>query len=109
MTDTADLRSDELPVIDNREAGRYELRVGDRLALAEYRPAGDALMLTHTEVPAELEGQGVGARLVRFALDDARARGLKVLPFCRFVAAFIRRHPDYLELVPEERRATFKL
>lgn len=104
-----DLNPDELQVRDNREERRYEARVGDAVAIAEYRPSGDALALTHTEVPDELEGRGVGAKLVKFALDDARARGLQVLPYCSFVAAYIKRHPEYLELVPEERRAAFKL
>jgi uncharacterized protein len=54
-----------------------------------------ARFFTHTEVPPADEGKGIGARLVRAALDDARQRGFKIVPACSFVAAFIRRHPEY--------------
>ena len=56
-------------------------------------------MLLHTEVLPSFEGKGLGARLVAGALDDIRARGLRVVPFCPFVRAYIRRHPDYADLV----------
>ena len=55
----------------------------------------------HTEVSPSLEGQGLGARLVAGALDDIRARGLRVVPICPFVRTYIRRHPDYADLVVE--------
>ena len=57
------------------------------------------ITLVHTDVDPKWEGQGVGSELVRGALDDLRARGLKVRPLCPFVAAFIRRHPEYEDLV----------
>ncbi|GGJ84472.1 GNAT family N-acetyltransferase [Deinococcus aquiradiocola] len=91
-------------VHDNREAGRYELQTPQGLAFAEYRPAGPAVMFTHTEVPEALEGQGIGSRLVKAALDDVQAQGRKVIPMCPFVAAFIGQHPEYLELVDPAQR-----
>jgi hypothetical protein len=80
-----------------RNAGqsRYELDTEHGVAIAVYREQGDRAIFTHTEVPPADEGQGIGARLVRAALDDTRQRGLKIVPACSFVAAFIRRHPEY--------------
>jgi predicted GNAT family acetyltransferase len=63
----------------------------------------------HTEIDQAFEGQGLGSRLIGFALDDASRRELAVLPFCPFVRAYIERHPSYLELVPASRRKAFGL
>ena len=64
-----------------------------------YRRGEGVLTLVHTDVDPRWEGKGVGSELVRGALDDLRARGLKVRPLCPFVAAYIRRHPEYNDLV----------
>jgi uncharacterized protein len=85
---------------DNPEADRYEISVeGDRAGFAAYRLRPGLITFTHTEIDPDREGQGLGAQLVRYALDDVRARGLGVRPLCPFVAGFIDRHPDYAELV----------
>lgn len=73
--------------------------MGDLLAVAEYRLHGKTMTLTHTEVPHELEGRGVGANLVKAALDHARQQGYRVVPQCPFVAQYIRRHSEYSDLV----------
>jgi predicted GNAT family acetyltransferase len=80
---------------------RYTMVLGDQLAgFAEYREQGGRLHLTHTVVQQEFEGQGVGSRLAAFALDDARSRGLQVVPQCSFMAAYVKRHEqDYGDLV----------
>jgi hypothetical protein len=84
--------------------------VGERLAgQVSYRQRGDALAVLHTEVDPDFEGEGVGGALVRAVLDDARSRGLEVLPFCPFVNSYLRRHPEYVDLVPVERRTEFGL
>jgi predicted GNAT family acetyltransferase len=95
-------REVELRVEENPQQRRYEVYVGDRLGgFTAYRKRGDALVFTHTEIEPDLEGGGVGSRLVRGALDDVRAQGLKLVPLCPFVAAYVRRHPEYANLLAE--------
>jgi uncharacterized protein len=78
----------------------YIAHVGGEQAVIAYREAGpDTLDFQHTEVAKPLQGKGMGDELVRQALDDVRERGLKVIPTCPFVAAYIRRHPEYGDLV----------
>lgn len=84
-----------MTVRHNEAAGRYELDAPHGLAIAVYRQQGDSRVFTHTEVPPADEGKGIGARLVRAALDDTRASGFRIMPACSFVAAFVRRHPEY--------------
>jgi hypothetical protein len=80
---------------------RYEAKDGQALAgLAAYLlTRNDLIVFTHTEVEAGYEGKGVGSRLARAALDDARSRGLGVVPLCPFIKGWIDRHPDYADLV----------
>ena len=90
----------EVFVTDNPEAARYEIRLdGDRVGFVTYRLAPGAITYLHAEVDPSHEGQGIGSRLVRETLDDARARGLAVYPACPFVAEFIKRHAQYADLV----------
>jgi predicted GNAT family acetyltransferase len=82
-------------------SGRYTATVHDEVAaFAEFMPAAQLIVFTHTETSPAFEGQGVASQLVRWALDDVRARRLLVVPVCPFVKAFIARHPDdYGDLV----------
>jgi predicted GNAT family acetyltransferase len=79
----------------NAAAHRYEMDTDHGLAVAIYREQGDRLIFTHTEVPSIDEGKGFASRLVGEALADARRRGFKIVPACSFVAAYVRRHPEY--------------
>ena len=90
---------EESPVRDNPERRRYETEIDGKTAMIVYRLHGDTITFTHTEVPPEFEGHGIAARMARFALDDARARSLHVVPLCPYVAAYIRRHQEYQDLV----------
>lgn len=74
---------------------RYELDTEHGMAIAVYRQRGDSLVFVHTEVPPQDEGKGIGAQIVRAALDDSRKRGFKIVPACSFVTAFMRRYPEY--------------
>lgn len=87
-------------ITDNPDERRYEARIDGQLAgFAEYRIAGQRVIFFHTEVDPAFEGQGVAARLTRHALDDVRARGLRMTPRCPFFATYVRRHPEYEDLV----------
>jgi predicted GNAT family acetyltransferase len=91
-------------VRDNAEKRRYELLLdGERVGEILYSLKSDKIVLLHTEVDPALEGTGLGSQLVADALDDIRSRGLPVVPLCPFVAAYIRRHPEYEDLVARER------
>jgi uncharacterized protein len=91
---------DEAPrVADNRTAQRYELSTPEGMAQIAYRRGERVIELVHTEVPPALEGRGIAGMLARHALEDARAAGLRVIPSCPYVAAYIRRHPEYAGLV----------
>ena len=79
----------------NVAESRYELDTEHGMAIAVYRLQGDRAIFTHTAVPPQDEGKGIASRLVRAALDDVRLRGLKIVPACSFVVAFVRRHSEY--------------
>lgn len=92
----------DVEVTLNQAEQRYEARVGDELAGSAYFQADDGLVVfTHTEVDDAFEGQGVGSSLARFALDDVRAKGLKVVPRCPFIKGWIDRHEGYHDLVEQ--------
>jgi predicted GNAT family acetyltransferase len=86
-------------VTDNPAEHRFELKAGDHLAIATYRLAPGVITFIHAEVPSALSGQGIGSRLARGALEQARARGLKVEPRCPFIAAFIAKNAEFGDLV----------
>lgn len=87
------------PLRDNTALGRYEMDIGGETAALYYRISPGVITLRHTEVPPALGGQGVGSRLVRAVLEDARARGLKVVARCPFAAAYLGKHPEFNELL----------
>lgn len=87
-------------VLDNVSEQRFEAqRERDVVGILDYQISGRIITLTHTVVPKEYEGQGVASALTSFALDQARATGQLVTPKCSFVAAYMRRHPAYLDLL----------
>ncbi len=90
----------DVEIRDNTEYLRYEARLGGRVAgFSQYRIRPGHLVFIHTKVDPAYEGRGIGSRLVRWELDDVRRRGLKVVPVCPFVRAFIRRHDEYADLL----------
>jgi predicted GNAT family acetyltransferase len=92
-------------VNQNESTHRFEMVVNGGTAFLQYHRGSDFVSLMHTEVPKELEGQGIGSELAKAGLEFARASSLKVVPLCPFVVAYIRRHPEYLELVQEKYRS----
>lgn len=97
-------------VTDDQAQSRYELRVkGEPAGYLTYHRRGEQISLNHTEVEPAFQGKGLATHLARFSLDDARRRGLAVLPYCPYVTSWIKKHPDYADLVPVDRRAEFGL
>lgn len=88
-----------MEVHDNPAKGRFELATGGVVAFVEYQREGNRMVLTHTEVPDVVSGQGIGSKLVRGVLDTLRVRGMQVVPRCEFVAAYVERQPEYQDLV----------
>lgn len=86
-------------VHDNAEAKRYELPIGDQVAVVTYNLSPPNLMITETLVPEALEGQGLASRLAKHVIADARARGLLLLPVCPFFSAYLQKHPEHADAV----------
>lgn len=94
------MATEPLLVRDNPERHRFEIDLGDgSFAIAQYKLAAGKIMFTHTGVPEAHEGKGIGTTLIRFALDAARERGLKVIPICPFFAAYIQKHAEVQNLL----------
>lgn len=92
--DTDQVTSVEIARLDERS--RYQLSVdGARAGFAQYRLEPGRIVFTHTVIKPEYEGRGLGSRLARFVLDDAVARGERIVPECPFIAAYLRRHGEY--------------
>jgi predicted GNAT family acetyltransferase len=105
-----DSATDAPVVTDNPSASRYEMYVGTELAgFVQYKlPQHDSVIsLVHTEIEPAFQGKGLATHLARFSLDDARKRGLAVLPFCPYINSWIKKHPEYTDLVPWDRRGDF--
>ena len=87
--------------MDRPEQRRYELMLaGEHVGELVYRNRGENVVaFLHTEVDPTAQRRGLGSALVAGALDDARRRGLRVVPLCPFVDAYVRRHPEYADLV----------
>jgi uncharacterized protein len=88
-------------VVDNPAAQRFELPLGGEAAVAYYQVDGDRIALTHTEVPKELSGQGIGSKLAKGVFETLRNRGSKVDARCPFMAAYASRHPEYAALLTD--------
>jgi uncharacterized protein len=86
-------------VRNNAAQNRFELDVDGHQAVAYYRMSPGVITFIHTEVPQELSGRGIGTKLIRGALEIVRAQGLKVVPQCPFVSAFMGKHPEYNDLL----------
>lgn len=86
---------------NNGAKHRYELMTDGHLSIVEYMITGNDVYLTHTEVPPVLEGRGIGSEIVSKALEDIKSRNMKLVPLCPFVAVYIKRHPEWNDLIKE--------
>jgi predicted GNAT family acetyltransferase len=85
----------QLEVRHNTGQRRFEIDLGNDIAIAAYRISGPDILFTHTEVPPAWQGQGIAGILAHAALEYARTEGLRVQPLCSYIAAWIARHPEY--------------
>lgn len=92
MTGMASLRN-------NTDLQRFELEIDGQMAVAYYKLAPGVITLTHTETPMALRGRGIASQLVHGVLETARSQGLKVVPRCPFVSAYIAKHPEFGDLL----------
>lgn len=86
-------------VRNNTVLNRFEQKLDGGVAFATYRASSGKLTILHTEVPAEMRGSGVGSRFMRLVLEEIRRHGLKVVPKCSFVRAFMSTHPQFNDLL----------
>lgn len=99
-----------ISVAEDGGQSRFEIRVDGELAgFTTYEQREGAYAFLHTEIDPAYEGRGLGSRLIGDTLDQVRDRGASIQPHCSFVRGFVERHPDYLDLVPADRRERFGL
>ena len=96
--------TEPIVVTNNVAASRFEVKLGALMAIAEYELGPKTITFTHARVPAEFSGRGIAAHLIEAGLSLARERGLGVIPQCRYVAAYMRRHPEVQDLLTTEGR-----
>ena len=89
----------EYKVVHNKEKGRFEVEINGLISEVDYILSGNTMVVTHTGVPKELEGQGIAAAMNKALLEYADESGFKVKPLCSYTAAYIMRHPEYENLV----------
>jgi len=84
----------EQMVVNNPQKRQFEIQLGQEMGLLAYRQRPGQIELMHTEVPMSQRGKGIGERIVKFALEYARQNQLEVIPSCKFVQAYLKRHPE---------------
>jgi len=89
---------DKLEVTQNPAENRFETRINGQLAKLDYIERSDTIVMTHVGVPYEFRGHGVAGKITQAGLEYAKQKSLRVIPMCSYVAAYIRRHPEYQEL-----------
>jgi predicted GNAT family acetyltransferase len=89
----------EVKISENKEKKRFEAMVDGATAVIEYIRAEDKMYLTHTEVPKQLEGKGVASAMAKQVLEQIKVEGLQLVPLCPFIAAYLKRHPEWKEIL----------
>ena len=92
----------KLFITDNASKKQFELVSGGYTSRIEYMLVGNKIFLTHTEVPTELEGKGIGSKIVKLVLEEIESRKLKLIPLCPFVAKYISKHPEWKRILADD-------
>lgn len=95
------INADELKIAHNVAENRFEIWIDNQLSKLDYMQDGDTIVMTHVGVHPNQRGQGVAGKLTEVALDYAREKSFRVIPMCSYVAAYIRRNPEYAELTKQ--------
>lgn len=91
----------DIHITNNVSAQRFEAASGSLVAFLKYKLSGQIMTLVHTEVPAELEGKGLGGQLVKSSLEHARKNNLRIAVRCPFAQSYVKRHKEYSDLLEE--------
>jgi hypothetical protein len=95
------INANELDIVHNAAESRFEIWIDGQLSKLDYIQDGNTIVMTHVGVHPDQRGQGVAGRLTEVALEYAKAKSLRVIPMCSYVAAYIRRYPVYAELTKQ--------
>lgn len=93
----------EYNIINNEKENQFELQLANEKALVAYQPLANGIAFLHTEVPASMEGKGIGLALAKHVLEYAKTNHLKIVVYCPFIQMYMRRHPEYNELLSSGR------
>ena len=94
-----DLNTENLEVIHNPTEKRFEVWIDDHLAKLDYILDDSTIVMTHVGVHPDHRGKGVAGKITHAALEYAKEKSLRVIPMCPYVAAYIRKHPQYVDLM----------
>jgi len=97
-----ELNTDNPTITNNESSSRFETQINGHTAILTYRRLGKSIVLDHTEVPPALEGRGIASKLAGAALEFARAQHLEVVPLCPYISTYLKKHPEYQNLVGEK-------
>ena len=86
-------------IVDNAAMHRFEMLIGDDIAVAYYQEQDGRVVLLHTEVPQRFSDQGVGSRLAHIVFETLKARGRRVIAKCPFMSSYATKHPEYLSML----------
>lgn len=100
---------EDIPLIKNEEKRRFELEINGKYTFTNYGEYGNQIALVHTETEPELKGKGAASALVEKTLDYLEENNIKLLPFCPFVFAYIKRHPEWKRIVSKKFKGYDKL
>src|ERR1700754_1591816 len=95
-------KAENIAVVNNEAEERFQAKLGGKVAYLQYHKGAGHIIFIHTEVPEEMEGKGIGSKLVKAGLEHAKTERVRIVAQCPFVASYIRRHQEYQSLLASE-------
>ena len=92
---TMDIDLNNVEVVHNPAQKRFEIQLGDQIAMVKYVLGSKEIIFTHTEVPTAFEGKGIAGKIAKVAVEYAKAQELRIRAFCPYMSSYIKRHPEY--------------